>query len=268
MDKPLSQFSKLVLLGAGALAVVAGPILYLFPGDTGTYFAWTIRHPLTPIYMGASYFAGIGNLLAVRANRWSLARVQLPAIIVFTLTMLLATLLHIPIFNWSHPIAWAWLAVYVISPIAAVFVLLQMDRGFQAPTFESNKLPAIYSSVMLAFAVIYGLIGLALFFIPNQTAPLWAWSLTPLTARVIGGWWLSGAALQYMLAQQKTLHTARVGLFATILVTSLLLIGGLLHFMSFDGPRMSVWLYIALNLLLGGISIYIWIKSRSDTKQL
>ena len=73
-----------------------------------------------------------------------LARVQLPAIIVFSLTMLLATLLHIPIFNWSHPIAWAWLAVYVISPIAAVTVFVQMERGYQAPEFELKKLQAVY----------------------------------------------------------------------------------------------------------------------------
>ena len=266
MDKPLSQFSKLVLLGAGALAVVAGPFLYLLPNDTGTYFAWTIQHPLTPVYMGASYFAGIGNLLAVRANKWSLARVQLPAIIIFTITMLLATLLHVPIFNWSHPIAWAWLAVYVISPIAAVIVFLQMERNYQAPEFASKKLPAIFSPVMFTFAVLYGLIGLALFLFPKQTAPVWIWSLTPLTARVIGGWWLSGAALQYMLAQQKTLHTTCVGLFANVLVTSLLLIGALVHFNDFDGQQMSIWLYLVLNLLLGGFSVYSWIQSRSDTK--
>ena len=267
MDKSLSQFSKLVLLGAGALAVVAGPTLYFFPNDTGTYFAWTIGHPLTPVYMGASYFAGIGNVLAVRANRWSLARVQLPAIILFTLTMLAATLMHIEIFNWSHPVAWAWLAVYVVSPTAAVIVFFQMERGFQAPEFASNKLPAIFSPVMLTFAAIYGVIGSALFFFPEQVLPLWAWSLTPLTARVIGGWWLSGASLQYMLSQQQTLHTAWVGLVANILVTCLHLIGALLHFADFNGLRVSLWLYLLLNFSLGGFSMYSWIQSRADTNQ-
>ena len=266
MDKPLSTFTKLVLLSAGALAAIAGPILYLFPNDTGTYFAWTIQHPLTPVYMGASYFAGIGNLLAIRANKWSLARVQLPAIIVFTLTMLVATLLHIPIFNWTHPIAWAWLGVYVISPIAAVIVFLQMERGYQAPVYETKRLPAIFSPVMLTFAVIYGVIGLALFILPEGTAPFWAWTLTPLTARVIGGWSLSGAALQYMLARQKILLTAQVGLFANILVTSLLMIGALLHFKEFDGPQVSIWLYLLINLVLGGFSAYSWIQSRSGAK--
>lgn len=261
MDKPLSSFAKLVLLGAGGLAVVAGPVLYLLPNDTGTYFAWTIQHPLTPVYMGASYFAGIGNLLAIRANRWSLARVQVPAIIVFSFLMLVATLLHIPIFNWSHPIAWAWLAVYVVSPVAALVLFLQLERGFQAPAFESKRVPALFSPVMLAFAILYGAIGLGLFLLPDQMAALWPWSLTPLTSRVIGGWWLSGAALQFMLMKQKTLHTAHVGLFANVLVTSLLLIGALFRWNDFDGPQLSIWLYLLSNLLLGGFSAYSWIQS-------
>jgi hypothetical protein len=261
MDKPLSSFAKLVLLGAGGLAVIAGPILYLFPHDTEAYFAWTIQHPLTPVYMGASYFAGIGNLLAMRANRWSLARVQVPAIIVFSFLMLVATLLHIPIFNWSHPIAWAWLAVYLVSPVAALVLFLQMERGFQAPAFESNRLPVLFSPVILALAILYGAVGLGLFLLPSQTAALWPWSLTPLTSRVIGGWWLSGAALQFMLMKQKTLHTALVGLFANVLVTSLLLIGALLHWNDFEGPQISIWLYLLSNLFLGGFSAYSWIQS-------
>jgi hypothetical protein len=107
MDKSLSLPVQLLLIGAGGLAVIAGPILYLLPYNTANYFAWTINHPLTPVYMGASYFAGIGNFWALLVGRWSLARVQVPAIIVFATTQLLATLLHLSIFNWSHPVAWA-----------------------------------------------------------------------------------------------------------------------------------------------------------------
>lgn len=261
MDKPLSSFAKLLLLGAGALAIVTGPVLYLFPNDTATYFAWTIQHPLTPVFMGACYLAGIGNLIAVRADRWSLARAQMPAIITFTITMLAATLLHTPIFNWSHPIAWAWLAVYVISPVAALIVWIRMERGFQAPDIHSKELPRSFSSVMLAFALVHGVTGLALFLIPGQTAPLWPWSLTPLTARVVGGWWMSAAALEIMLARQKTLHTARVGLLANMLITSLLLIGALVHFSDFDGPQASIWLYLLFNVLFGGYSAYGWIAA-------
>ena len=261
MDKPLSTFAKLVLLGAGALAIVVGPVLYLFPNSTETYFAWAIQHPLTPMYIGASYFAGIGNLLAVRENRWSLARVQIPAIFLFSFTMLLATLLHLPIFNWSHPIAWAWLAVYVISPVAAVIVWIQLESGYEVPAFEANKSPALFSPVLFAFALVTAAIGLFLFLMPGQAAGIWPWSLTPLTSRVIGGWYLSGASLQFMLARQTSLHTARVGLLANVLVTSLLIIAALLRLNDLNGPVVSVWCYLLLNLIVGGFSLYSWVRS-------
>ncbi|MCA1553838.1 MAG: hypothetical protein LC737_05625, partial [Chloroflexi bacterium] len=200
MDKPLSLFAKLLLIGAGGLAVVAGPILFLFPNDTATYFAWTIRHPLTPVFMGANYFGGIGALWAMRTNRWSLARALLPGIFVFAITQLLATLLNIPIFNWQHPIAWAWLFVYVTSPIAALFVFWQMERGYQPPSDASAPMP-MFRPLILFFAVVNGLIGIALWLSALTgssvagTAPWWAWTLTPLTAGVVGGWYLAAAAL-------------------------------------------------------------------------
>ena len=50
----LSLPMKALLASAGGLAVVAGPIQFFFPHDTETYFAWTIRHPLTPAYGLAS----------------------------------------------------------------------------------------------------------------------------------------------------------------------------------------------------------------------
>lgn len=262
MDKSLSTFSKLVLLGAGGLAIVAGPVLYFFPNGTESYFAWTIAHPLTPVYMGASYFAGIGNIIAIRENRWSLARVQVPAIIAFSTIMLIATLLHIPIFNWSHPIAWAWLAVYIVSPVAAVVLMTQQERGFTSPTFDTQLLPASFSKVMLVFAFINIFIGGFLFFLPTLASSLWAWSLTPLTSRVIGGWYLSSTALQWMLAGQKTLHTARIGLIASLLVTSLLILGAFLHFDTLDGPAISVWGYLLFNAVVSGFSLYSLIKSK------
>jgi len=262
VDKPLTLFSRLVLIGAGGLAILAGPVLYFFPYNTETYFAWTIAHPLTPVYMGASYFAGIGNLIAIKENRWSLARVQMPAILTFATTMLIATLLHIPIFNWSHPIAWAWLAVYVLSPIGATIVMIQQERGFTVPEFDSQKLPASFSTVMRVLAILNLVIGFGLFFLPSIFSAYWAWSLTLLTSRVIGGWYLSSVALQWFLSQQRTLHTARVGLIANVLVTSLLVLGAFLHFDNLDGPSISVWGYLTLNAILGGFSLYSLLKSK------
>jgi len=179
MDKPLSPLARIVLLGAGALAVIAGPILYLLPEHTAVYFAWHIQQPLTPVFMGAFYLAGIGNFAAV--------------------------------------------------------------------------------------AILDALIGIALFLLPQPVAPLWPWSLTPLTARVIGGWHLGGAALKVMLARQHTLATAWVGLLANAITVTLLLIGAWWHRAHFDGPVLTTALYLLMLVTNGGISIYAWWRATRPT---
>lgn len=265
MDKPLSPLARIVLLGAGGLAIVAGPVLYLLPEHTAIYFAWHIQQPLTPVLMGAFYLAGIGNFAAVKVNRWSLARVQVPAIIVFAVMMLAATVLHIPVFNWSHPIAWAWLAVYVVSPLATTGLFVVTERDYHPPSPAGARLPAFFAPAMIALAILEALIAIALFLLPQSVAPLWPWSLTPLTARVIGGWHLGGAALKAMLARQHTLATAWVGLLANAITVTLFLIGAWWHRAHFDGPALTTALYLLMLVINGSISIYAWWRATRPT---
>jgi hypothetical protein len=245
----LSLPMKALLASAGGLAVVAGPILFFFPHDTETYFAWAIGHPLTPVFMGASYLAGIGTFWAIRLNRWSVARVTLPSIIVFGTGQLLATLLHLDIFNWSHPVAWAWLAIYVLSPPAALILFLVAERGRRED--EVGDLPASMRPVMAAFTVLFGLVGLALLLAPETMAEFWPWSLTGLTARVLGGWYLASAALAAMLARERRLENAGIGLGSAVIVTVLLVFGALLHRNDFNGPPASVTAYLFTVVLYG-----------------
>ena len=251
MDKSLSLFAKAVLLGAGGLAVVAGPILWLFPAQTASYFAWTIKHPLTPIFMGANYFGGIGAVWAILINRWSVARVLVPGIYVFAVTQLLATLLHIPIFNWAHPVAWAWLFVYLTSPGAAALVYVLGQRHYQPPPAQP-RLPLIFNLGLLALAAVSLVVGVALILWPALVASAnpasvvawWPWSLTALTARVVGGWYLAAATLQLTLATQRTIDAARIGLFGLMVVTFFQMLGALRFVGAFDGPTLAAGLYL------------------------
>jgi hypothetical protein len=255
----LLRETKIVLWGAGALAVIAGPILFLFPGDTGSYFAWKIGNSLTSNFMGANYLAGAGAVWAARLNRWSIARVTMPAIIVFGVSQLVATLLHIHIFNWSHPVAWAWLVVYIVSPIGAIWVFVAEERRHHRA--ESPRGPAIPSAarlVLLVFAAVSAAVGLALFISPTGVGAHWPWSLTPLTGRVVGGWYLSGATLQWVLSRTRDVETARVGLLACITVTALQLLGALLNNDFFDGTSWSMAVYVAYSALLGLAAVSVW----------
>jgi hypothetical protein len=268
MDKTLSTFAKLLLIGAGGLAVVAGPILFLFSTTTASYFAWAIKNLMTPIFMGANYFGGVGAIWAMRSNRWPVARVLLPGIFVFALTQLLATLLHLPIFNWSHPVAWAWLFVYLSSPVAAAGVWLQMERNYRPPAIPSPSLPRGFHLGMLLFAVINGAAGLALWLwpavVPASAAlgavPWWAWSLTPLTARVVGGWYLAAAALYSTLSRPHPAEAVRVALFGVMCATVVELAGAALHWEAFGGPMVVVGLYLLNAAGSLGYALFTWFR--------
>lgn len=270
MEKSLSTAAKLLLVGAGGLALLAGPILFLFPGQTESYFAWTIKHPLTPVFMGANYLGGLGALWAMRTNRWSVARVLLPGIFVFAVTQLLATLLHIPIFNWHHPVAWAWLAVYVTSPVAAAGVYWAMEKGFRVPLSSGRPLSGSFRMGMRIFAAVSALLGLGLLlwpFLPTPAGaagavPWWAWTLTPLTAHVVGGWYLAAAALQFTLSRQSSADTIGPALVGLMLVTAVQLLGALLHPGAFNGSPFFTVLYLVNSLAVFLFAAYSFIRRR------
>jgi hypothetical protein len=260
MDEPLSPAIRVLLFAAGALAIIAGPVLFLFPHQTETYFAWTIRHPLTPVFMGAGYCGAAGLIPVLRSNRWSLARVQMPFICVFGSTQLLATLLHLTAFNWSHPIAWAWLAVYVASPPAAIWLTAATERRYVPPQPRGWALPGLVRAIILLYGLLVGAVGLVMMASPSAAAGFWPWTLTPLTSRVIGGWLLAIAALQLTLSRQRSLETAWVALMASTLVSGLLLLGAGLHRTEFDGPLTAVYVYLVAIMLLGVISGLTWLR--------
>jgi hypothetical protein len=259
MEKSLNGLARVLLLGAGGLAAVAGPILFLWPQGTDVYFAWHITHVLTPVFMGANYMVGLGNFLALRENRWSLARVQMPAIIVFALVMLAATLMHTPIFKWSHPIAWAWLFTYIVSPPLAVAVYVYYERYFQPPEPAGPRLPFFTRPLALAIGLADLLLAFGLFFFPAGVGQLWPWTLTPLTARVVAGWLLGSTALLWMAAGQRTLSTAYIALLAQAMIAATLLIGALWHWSSFDGPPLAVVLYLLRAVAVGGWALASWL---------
>ncbi len=269
MEKILSLWAKLLLIGAGGLAFVAGPILFLFPDQTQVYFAWTIKHPLTPIFMGANYLGGLGALWSMRLNRWSVARVQMPGIFVFAVTQLLATLLHIPIFNWHHPIAWAWLFVYITSPVATLWVYLGMEKGYQPPVSSRPAFPKGFSTVMRIFAMISAVFGVGLIFWPflfpsqGSAVPWWAWTLTPLTAHVAGGWYLAAATLQWTVSRQRSMDTAGPSLLGLMIVTGVQLIGAMLHFSAFNGSSLFIVLYLLNAVVVFLFSGYVFLRNRS-----
>src|SRR5215210_2591328 len=113
-----------------AVLVPALIILWGLPTRTEDLWAWTIKAPLTPIFMGAGYGAGAYFFLRVyRTPRWHEVSIGVLSAAFFALLMLITTILHWDKFNQGRahdgmpdpPVLatvayYGWTIVYILSP--------------------------------------------------------------------------------------------------------------------------------------------------------
>jgi hypothetical protein len=186
--------TRVVLVVSALLAGSAFLILTLAADDTATFFAWTIEPPVAAAFVGAGFGAGVLLVVAsLRRNRWPEVRVLVLAVTVFVLVMTVATLAHMDRFHFAAmaPIArfgaWLWTAVYVITPIVMIVVIVREERAARAVEGAGLGDHARLSRwARWAFAVqgaLLGGAGLVMLVAPGVAAVFWPWVLTPLSGR-------------------------------------------------------------------------------------
>ena len=179
---------KVLALLVAPVVIAAGIILYLYPSQTAQLFAWPIAPTMTPIVMGAGYLAAAWFFFSLwRARAWAHVAAVLSGIFVFTVVMLVSTLLHWDRFSHGKFTFWLWLVVYVLSPFAVAGVIW-LHRHHREPQLNSVIVnPIVRGWFTLLFAAM-AIVALALVLWPSSIIGLWPWKLSPLTARVLGGW--------------------------------------------------------------------------------
>ncbi len=106
----------------------------------------------------------------------------------FTVLTLVATLIHIDLFRMNSVFGWAWLVVYFVVPLGyGVFSVRQLRIAGSDPPRQA-PLPTWVRVVPGAQAAIMLVWGTAHFLVPQTTAALWPWALTPLTGQAVGAW--------------------------------------------------------------------------------
>jgi hypothetical protein len=167
--------------------VVAAMLLYAFPDRTGELFAWPISPPLSAYMLASAYVGGIWffGWVAV-TKRWHRVAPGFPAVVVFAGALLVATLLHLDKFSQNLSF-FTWVTLYATTPFAVV-ALWWLQRGSDdgRPEVADAAVPRPVRAVMLAVGAASLVTGAVMFLAPALVIPLWAWDLTPLTARVLG----------------------------------------------------------------------------------
>jgi hypothetical protein len=241
---PLTRIIAAIIIVVLLLAFLA---LYLFPTHTDTNFAWTIQPPTSAILFGAGYTAGaffFARLLGAR--KWHRVQAGFLPITLFTIIMLLSTLLHWDRFHHTTLPFYLWTSIYALTPLL-VPLIWALNRRRENKGLEQKDIRfSRFTRLGLDIAGLAGILFFLIAFIrPSILISLTPWKLTPLTARVFCGWSLLTAASVLSIAMDGRWSAARILVESAMVGIGLTLLALPRMWPDLDLGKPMTWLFIA-----------------------
>lgn len=241
-------FTKIAAFFVVLVLISGFTILYFFPDDTERLFAWTITPQMTPLAMGAGYAAGAFFFTrTILAKKWHHVGIGILPITVFSAAMGATTFLHWDRFNHQHITFILWTVTYIVTPFLIPFIWVhnQITDPHVADS-QDAVIPQTVRWIIAAAGIFQLLVGLWMFFFPASAVIVWPWKLTPLTSRVIGGWFSLPGVGGIMIALEKRWSAVRITLQGTLLYVSLLIIAVARAWSDFDTSNLLTWVYLGM----------------------
>jgi hypothetical protein len=228
-------------------------VLFGVPHRTTEFFAWTIRPEMTPIIMGAGYGAGVYFFYRVStADQWHTVAPVFLGIATFTWAMAIATVLHWENFNHGHHTFFLWVFLYALTPILipALWALNRRTTPHEIAGDEA-RLPWGVRALGGALGVLVTVSAVALFVAPELMIGVWPWTVSPLTARILSGWFALFGVVNGVVVLDPRWSGARILVQSQILGFTLVLIGVLRAWGNFDTANVLTWGVV------GGMVVYL-----------
>ncbi len=247
---------NLYLAGAG-LAAGAAFMTYVITGTTEEFWAWPIAVDLSAAFLGGCYIAATVLLfLSARARTWAEGRLATPPVIVISLLLLAATLIHWELFDRDHFVFWLWLIAYiVVPPVLALLLVRQLREPGLDPPVHRPLPPWARLSLGIQAGAMLGA-GAVLFASPSTAIDVWPWELTPLTSRAIGSFIFGFGIAAVAGLAENDIDRLRPGAlsFVALAVAELIAVARYSDQFSFD---LAGWLFLGFlaSALAGGLAI-------------
>ncbi|HTP10373.1 MAG TPA: hypothetical protein VMP08_19100 [Anaerolineae bacterium] len=257
-DDHIYRFTRLLAVIIIPFLIVAWVILYLLPERSGELFAWPIKPSMTAMMLAAAYLGGVYFFArVVSAKQWHAIKAGLLPVTLFASLLGIATILHWDKFTHDHISFFTWTLLYFTTPFL-VFGTWWFNRRTDPRILDTNDIPVpnwmrwllgIAGAITLA-------ISLLLFLLPQLMIGIWPWTLTPLTARVMGAMFALPGLVGLGIASDRRWSAARIILQAQAFSIGLILIAAVRSWSDFNPTSISTWLFIGgLSALLIGIII-------------
>jgi hypothetical protein len=265
-DDRVQATTRAVAVAIVPFLLLAFVVLYFWPGETGRLFAWPIKPPLTPLLLGSVYLGGAYFFVrAARASSWHAIKAGFPPVATFAGLLGIATVLHWEKFTHSHVAFWLWAALYFTTPFLVAGVWLANRRFEDRTVHEAPVISPGVAGIVGSVGVLAVVTGLFLFLFPQVAIKVWPWTLTPLTARVMGAIFTLGLAAVGAFTERRW-SAYRLMLQVEAFMLGLILVAGVRAAGDLDASNALTWVFTAgfAGMLLASIVLYVRMEQRVD----
>lgn len=198
-------------------------LLYGFPAGTRRLFAWPVSPPVTAMVLASAYLGGIWFFVrTARVSRWALVSAGLPAVTVFAALLGIATVVHWDRFTHAHPAFWVWAGLYFLAPPLVALVWVVNSRVAAPAHVDERRVGPMTRRLIGYGGAASVLLGVLLWTVPGTMSRVWPWSLTALTARVIGAVFCLGCAGLVAFADARWVRVRVLVEAETVMVAAML----------------------------------------------
>jgi hypothetical protein len=218
---------------------VSGLALLVWPDETGEFFSWGLGPPPLASLVGGLYLASAVTFGVAIRMPWSYARSLVAASVALTVPTLIATLIHLDVFDFSRWQAVAWLVLFIAAPLFWTTMLV-VNRA--AVPREESRVRWPSAVALLALAGLLVVLAILLWIDPAAGVRVLPFEPSPMGGRFIGAW----AAFLAVMATWAALRPAEAKLPLIALVAYPLgaLVAGLRSFSDLSPPG-ARWAYLA-----------------------
>jgi hypothetical protein len=194
-DDMLIPLVRICFTPLAVFTAIFGPLLLLAPDATETYWSWSVRPAMSAVWLGAAYtFGSVALTVMLIRGSWRATIIPVASTLPFAVVMLTATIVHNDRFFTGTVRYYAWLAIYIVLPVALTLMLLINRRRDPGPEPAELTLSTRMRAALATVGALAALLGLLLILKISTVVDAWPWQLSPLMSMVVGAWLLFLAA--------------------------------------------------------------------------
>ena len=203
-----AAFLVLVIAAGGVgLAMLAAP------GATGRFFAWELTPEPLAAFAGGVYVGSAAVYALALARPWAEVRSLVAGAIVLSVSVFVATLVHLDVFDLDRLQAWAWLVLFAGFGLITIGLLA---AGGPAEEARAGRLQPWSRALLGAVALAGGALAVALWADPTGLSEASPFTLPPLGGRFAGSWIALLSVLVGWAALRDRADEARLAGFALV----------------------------------------------------